>query len=96
MCIRDRYWPPHDIMGEKIKSHLPRGKNSDIIVELMKKSKEILALHEINKVRYLAFVFLCLLFYFPQTAQTFPLTQLMEPLLGRKQPYGKSKLTMLY
>ncbi len=46
-----KYWPPHDIMGEKIKSHLPRGKNSDIIVELMKKSKEILALHEINKVR---------------------------------------------
>lgn len=46
-----KYWPPHDIMGEKIKSYLPRGKNSDIIVELMEKSKEILALHEINKVR---------------------------------------------
>jgi len=46
-----KYWPPHDIMGEKIKPHLPRGKNSNIIVELMEKSKEILALHEINKVR---------------------------------------------
>ena len=46
-----RYWPPHDIMGEKIKPHFPRGKNSNIIVELMEKSKEILSLHEINKVR---------------------------------------------
>ena len=46
-----KYWPPHDIMGGKIKNHLPRGKNSNIIVELMEKSKEILAHQEINKVR---------------------------------------------
>ncbi len=46
-----KYWPPHDIIGKGIKSHLPQGKNSNIIVELMEKSKEILALHEINKVR---------------------------------------------
>jgi len=46
-----KYFPPHDIMGEDIKKHLPKGKNSDVLIELMQKSKKILADHEINKVR---------------------------------------------
>ncbi len=44
-------FPPHDIMGKKIKDYLPRGENLDIVLELMKKSVEILENHEINKVR---------------------------------------------
>ncbi len=60
MVIRDgkklgldklKYHAPHDIMGKSISKYLPRGKNSDVLVELMKGSQEILQTHEINKVR---------------------------------------------
>jgi len=43
--------PPHDILNQKFKSHLPRGKNSDFLINLMNQSKDILLQHEINKVR---------------------------------------------
>ena len=43
--------PPHDILNEPIKKHLPKGKGARILVELMEKSKNFLSLHEINKVR---------------------------------------------
>lgn len=46
-----KYLPPHDIMGQSIEKHLPQGDNARSIVELTRKSKEILAGHEINKVR---------------------------------------------
>ena len=46
-----RCYPPHDILGKKIESHLPYGENSQIIVELIKESKQLLKGHEINKVR---------------------------------------------
>ncbi|MBD3263880.1 MAG: cofactor-independent phosphoglycerate mutase [Candidatus Omnitrophica bacterium] len=45
------YCAPHDIMGKNIKEHFPSGKNSNIVVDLMKRSRELLESHEINKVR---------------------------------------------
>jgi len=46
-----QYYAPHDIMGKDTSKHLPRGRNSEIIIDLMNKSKNILENHEINKVR---------------------------------------------
>ncbi len=43
--------PPHDILNQKISKNLPEGSGSEILNELMSKSKEILSGHEINKVR---------------------------------------------
>jgi 2,3-bisphosphoglycerate-independent phosphoglycerate mutase len=43
--------PPHDIMGMSISKNLPRGKGADFIIELMKKSQQLLETHEINMVR---------------------------------------------
>ncbi|MFC1645775.1 cofactor-independent phosphoglycerate mutase [Candidatus Omnitrophota bacterium] len=43
--------PPHDILNKKISKHLPKGDNSDILIDLMLKSRVILSSHEINKVR---------------------------------------------
>jgi len=46
-----KYYPPHDIMGKKIERYLPRGKNSEILKDLMSRSREMLKDHAINKVR---------------------------------------------
>lgn len=43
-----KFTPPHDITGKKIKEHLP---NNPVMVELMKKSYNILKDHPINKRR---------------------------------------------
>jgi len=43
--------PPHDIIGQSAAKNLPRGKNAEILTELMAKSQELLAEHEINKIR---------------------------------------------
>ena len=43
--------PPHDIVNSSISKNLPKGKNSQQIIDLMQKSKEILEAHEINMVR---------------------------------------------
>ncbi|MFH0878038.1 MAG: cofactor-independent phosphoglycerate mutase [Candidatus Omnitrophota bacterium] len=43
--------PPHDIANEPVKKHLPRGKGAGVLLELMEKSKTVLASQEINKVR---------------------------------------------
>lgn len=43
--------PPHDILNQPIKKYMPKGKGSNILIELMEKSKGYLASHEINKVR---------------------------------------------
>jgi len=45
------YWPPHDILGREALRHFPRGKNSALIARLMEHSRQILAEHEVNKVR---------------------------------------------
>jgi len=44
-------FPPHDIMGQSIRKHLPRGNGHEILVDLMLQSREILSGHEVNKVR---------------------------------------------
>ncbi|MBE3135658.1 MAG: phosphoglycerate mutase, partial [Acidobacteria bacterium] len=46
-----RTTPPHDILGQPIKRHLPKGKNSARLRELMEASREVFADHAINQVR---------------------------------------------
>jgi 2,3-bisphosphoglycerate-independent phosphoglycerate mutase len=43
--------PPHDITGKKVRGHLPRGKGSEALYNLMRKSNEILPDHSVNKAR---------------------------------------------
>lgn len=43
--------PPHDILNQSISKNLPKGNNSQVLIDLMQKSKEILSKHDINKVR---------------------------------------------
>ncbi len=44
-------YPPHDYIGTKVEKILPRGKGSDVLINLMAKSQQLFAEHEINKVR---------------------------------------------
>lgn len=46
-----KYLAPHDIMGKEISRSLPRGNGNEVITDLMNRSKDFLAAHEINKVR---------------------------------------------
>ncbi|MCF7871018.1 MAG: cofactor-independent phosphoglycerate mutase [Candidatus Omnitrophica bacterium] len=48
---KTKCFAPHDIIGKKISKHLPGGKNSNILREVMEASSAILPEHEINKVR---------------------------------------------
>jgi 2,3-bisphosphoglycerate-independent phosphoglycerate mutase len=43
--------PPHDIIGRPIAKNLPRGKNAEMLVDMMARSRQLLADHEINKIR---------------------------------------------
>lgn len=43
--------PPHDISDKKIDGHLPEGEGADELLEMMKKSEEILKNHPVNKKR---------------------------------------------
>jgi 2,3-bisphosphoglycerate-independent phosphoglycerate mutase len=43
--------PPHDIIGKPIDRNLPKGKGSEILIDLMQSSHEILENHDVNKVR---------------------------------------------
>jgi len=43
--------PPHDISGKKIKSFLPQGEGSQVLLDLMEKSKGVFQNHSINQVR---------------------------------------------
>ncbi|ODS30320.1 MAG: phosphoglycerate mutase [Candidatus Scalindua rubra] len=43
--------PPHDIIGKSIKNNLPKGRGSEILIDLMENSYHILVNHDINKVR---------------------------------------------
>lgn len=45
------YVGPHDIMGRDIQKHLPRGKGSEFVNDLMNRSRAILKDHEVNNVR---------------------------------------------
>jgi 2,3-bisphosphoglycerate-independent phosphoglycerate mutase len=44
--------PPHDIIDKPVKKYLPSGRQSDVLLKLMEKSKRILAEHQINKIRF--------------------------------------------
>ncbi len=43
--------PPHDIPGQSMNKNFPKGQGSDILIDLMKRSREIMENHEINLVR---------------------------------------------
>lgn len=43
--------PPHDISLKPIKEHLPKGTNAEVLYDIMKKSREILKDHPVNKKR---------------------------------------------
>jgi 2,3-bisphosphoglycerate-independent phosphoglycerate mutase len=44
-------FPPHDIMGQSIQKHFPKGHGSEILIDLMERSRTFLSNHDINKVR---------------------------------------------
>ena len=44
-------YPPHDYIGKKIEKILPRGKGSEVLVDLISRSQQIFAEHDINKVK---------------------------------------------
>ena len=46
-----KFFAPHDIMDQDIDKYFPKGRNSQLIIDFMKRSQEILRHHEINKVR---------------------------------------------
>lgn len=43
--------PPHDILGQDIESYLPHGERAEELLDLMEKSKSILADHPVNQAR---------------------------------------------
>ena len=43
--------PPHDILGQEISKHLPKGPEAEMLLRLMEQSKEVFEKHSINKVR---------------------------------------------
>lgn len=43
--------PPHDILGKNFKSFLPHGPESEMLLKLMERSKEIFLGHSVNQVR---------------------------------------------
>lgn len=43
--------PPHDISGRQINPHLPKGEGTELLLELIAKSKEILKDHPVNRKR---------------------------------------------
>lgn len=43
--------PPHDISGKPIKTYLPKGRYGAMLLEMMKRSRAILADHPVNKAR---------------------------------------------
>ncbi len=44
-------YPPHDYIGTAVEKILPRGKGSQLLIDLMSRSKQLFAEHEINRVR---------------------------------------------
>ncbi|MCD4831199.1 MAG: cofactor-independent phosphoglycerate mutase [Anaerohalosphaeraceae bacterium] len=43
--------PPHDIIGRPIAKNLPRGKNSELLIDLMNRSRRLFEDHEITRIR---------------------------------------------
>jgi 2,3-bisphosphoglycerate-independent phosphoglycerate mutase len=46
-----RTYPPHDYIGRSIEKILPRGKGSDVLIDLMARSQQLFSKHDINQVR---------------------------------------------
>jgi 2,3-bisphosphoglycerate-independent phosphoglycerate mutase len=46
--------PPHDVVGQPVKDHLPKGEASDMIIRLIKASQELLPEHPVNRKRVAA------------------------------------------
>ncbi|MGA9140228.1 MAG: cofactor-independent phosphoglycerate mutase [Methanocella sp.] len=46
--------PPHDVVGQPVKDHLPKGEGSDLIIDLIKASRELLPDHPVNRKRMAA------------------------------------------
>jgi len=44
-------YPPHDYIGTEVEKILPRGKGARVLIDLMARSQQLFADHEINKVR---------------------------------------------
>jgi 2,3-bisphosphoglycerate-independent phosphoglycerate mutase len=42
---------PHDILNQDIEPHLPEGKGASFLIEVMKRSENLLEYHEINKIK---------------------------------------------
>lgn len=49
--VRAECTPPHDVIGQPVNDHLPRGAGAGILVDLMQRSRQILQTHEVNKAR---------------------------------------------
>ncbi len=49
--LKIKCYPPHDILGQDLEKYLPQGPGSELLLELMEKSKNIFANHPINQVR---------------------------------------------
>ncbi len=49
--LKVRTTPPHDIIDQPLKGYLPKGRDARLLLDLMKRSYELLAEHEINTVR---------------------------------------------
>ena len=45
------FTPPHDITTKKVTNYLPKGKDSEVLLDMMKKSYELLKDHPINRDR---------------------------------------------
>ncbi|MFA5116776.1 MAG: cofactor-independent phosphoglycerate mutase [Candidatus Omnitrophota bacterium] len=43
--------PPHDILGQSIDKNFPKGNNAELIIKLMRQSRDFLGGHEINSIR---------------------------------------------
>jgi 2,3-bisphosphoglycerate-independent phosphoglycerate mutase len=44
-------YPPHDYIGTSIDKILPRGKGAEKLIDLMARSQQLFAIHDINRVR---------------------------------------------
>ncbi len=49
--MKARCTPPHDIPGQAISKHIPKGKGADKLAQVMSQAHDILAEHDVNKVR---------------------------------------------
>jgi 2,3-bisphosphoglycerate-independent phosphoglycerate mutase len=44
-------YPPHDHIGTAVEKLLPRGKHAEVLIDLMARSQQLFANHDINKIR---------------------------------------------